>query len=523
MGLVNLYRLLVVAGLLIASQYGTGRELLNIQRPSEMLSICVLWIAAGIGLMLLRRLPGAGLRALALTHALVDSVAIGFVLWASGGVSSGLGILLLLPVGAMALLASNRDAFFMAAIATIALLAQQFVVSTGGRADIGPYLAAGVLGAVVFITAMCVRPLANRLLESEALVRRQEVDLANLAQLSQYIVQHLRESILVVDEQDRVRLINESAAKMLGEAQAVPGAMLGEVSPRLLFLLATWRQQGTVGRNSSFVAADGARLIQPHFARLGAERPGPVLVFLEDPSELAEKVQQSKLAALGRLSASIAHEIRNPVGAMSHAGQLLAESPGIGAEDRRLTQIIQDNATRVSRIIENVLELSRRGRNNPERIDLPSWVAEFHAEFAATTQVPAGTLRIVALEPGQAMLEVRVDPSQLHQVVWNLCQNAISHGRSSDGRVDVEIRYGRLASNGRPFLEVVDRGPGIGHEDAERAFEPFFTRDARGTGLGLFLARELAQTNGATLLLESPPGGGSLFRLVFTDPARWEG
>ena len=523
MGLVNLYRLLVAAGLLLASQYGSGRELISIQRPSHMLSICVLWIAAGVGLMLLRRLPAASLRALTLTHALVDSVAIGFVLWASGGVGSGLGILLLLPIGAMALLSAGRDALFMAAMATFALLAQQFVVGSANRGDIGPYLAAGVLGALVFITALSLRPLANRLLESEALVRRREVDLANLAQLSQYIVQHLRESLLVIDEQDRIRLINESAAQTLGESQAFPGALLGEVSPRLLFLLASWRQQGVSGRNNSFVAADGARLITPHFARLGTERPGPVLIFLEDPTELAEKVQQSKLAALGRLSASIAHEIRNPVGAMSHAAQLLAESTAIPSEDRRLTQIIEDNATRVSRIIENVLELSRRGRNNPEHLDLPAWLADFEAEFEETMQVPAGALRVVAVEPRQSLLEIRVDPSQLHQVLWNLCQNAISHGRRSDGSIDVELRYGRLASNGRPFLEVVDRGPGIGHEDAEKAFEPFFTRDARGTGLGLFLARELAQTNGATLLLESPPGGGSLFRLVFTDPARWEG
>ena len=159
----------------------------------------------------------------------------------------------------------------------------------------------------------------------------------------------------------------------------------------------------------------------------------------------------------------------------------------------------------------------------PEHLDLPAWLADFEAEFEETMQVPAGALRVVAVEPRQSLLEIRVDPSQLHQVLWNLCQNAISHGRRSDGSIDVELRYGRLASNGRPFLEVVDRGPGIGHEDAEKAFEPFFTRDARGTGLGLFLARELAQTNGATLLLESPPGGGSLFRLVFTDPARWEG
>ena len=165
-------------------------------------------------------------------------------------------------------------------------------------------------------------------------MRRQEVDLANLAQLSQYIMQHLRESILVIDTQDRIRLINESAAHILGDTNAIPEALLGEASPRLLYLLETWRQnEGNTAvfpaPDPTFVAADGARVIRANFAPLGNTSPAPVIVFLEDTSLLAEKVQQSKLAALGRLSASIAHEIRNPVGAMSHAAQLLGESTAL--------------------------------------------------------------------------------------------------------------------------------------------------------------------------------------------------
>lgn len=523
MGLVNLYRLLVAVGLFAASRFEISRELLDISQPRELALICAAYIVAGAGLILLRRLPGLGLRPLALAHALIDSAAIGCILWASGGVASGLGILLLLPVGAMALLASNLDAFFMAAIASVAVLLQQILVQLANPDGQVAYLGAGLLGVVIFITALSVRPLANRLLASEALVRRQEVDLENLAQLSQYIVQHLRESILVVDEEDRIRLINESAAELLGDASAWPGNLLGECSPRLLFLLTGWRQRGRTENGGTFTAADGARLVRPHFARLGGRDPAPVIVFLEDTSQFDEKVQQSKLAALGRLSASIAHEIRNPLGAMSHAGQLLAESAALADGDRRLTQIIRDNGERVSRIIENVLELSRRGANQPERLDLNAWLAEFHEEYCATLQLPPGMLRIQEPPAAAGMLEVRADPSQLRQVLWNLCQNAFTHGRSAAGPAQpVQIRHGRLASNGRPFLEVLDAGPGVPGDEVERIFEPFFTRAARGTGLGLFLARELAQANGATLLYEPRPGGGSVFRLVFTDPARWE-
>jgi two-component system, NtrC family, sensor histidine kinase PilS len=522
-GLVNLYRLLVAGGLFVASQIGPLKEVLGIEQPRALAVICAVYFLAGVGLIALRRLPFTGLRLLSLTHALVDSIAIAMILWASGGVNTGLGILLLLPIGAMALLASNRDAFFMAAAATLAVLVQQVVgnLAPGNIRD--GYVGAGILGTVLFLAALLLRPLANRLLQSEALVRRQELDLANLAQLSQYIVQHLRESILVVDEDDRIRLINEPAADILGNAHAWPDALLGECSPRLLFMLSAWRQHGDEQEIGSFPAADGARLVQPHFANLGSTRPGPVVVFLEDTSLLAEKVQQSKLAALGRLSASIAHEIRTPIGAMSHASQLLAESPAVAAEDRRLTQIIRENAERVSRIVENVLELSRRSARRPERIDLASWISEFWAEFCATQQIAAAQLRIAVAATEGTDIEVRVDPTQLHQVMWNLCQNALTHGQSvGSSNEPVLIRYGRMASTGRPFLEVADNGPGIASEDMERVFEPFFTKAPRGTGLGLFLARELAEANGATLLHEAPAEGGSIFRVVFTDPGRWE-
>ena len=521
LGLVNLYRLLIAGSLFAASRFGDSSALLSILRPGYMAVIAAFWFFAGIGLIALRRLPIAGLRALTLTHAVVDSVTMGFVLWAAGGISSGLGILLLLPVAAMALLAKHRDALFIAAVASVAVLTQQVIVDTAAPGSSG-LLTAGVLGAVIFLAAMSVRIIAHRLLESESLVRRREIDLANMAQLSQYIVQHLRESILVTDDEDRIRLINQSAANILGNANAWPGSLLGECSPRLLFLLSGWRQHGPAQGAETFPAADGSRLIQPHFARLGNAESGPVLIFLEDTSLLAEKVQQSKLAALGRLSASIAHEIRTPVGAMSHAGQLLSESTAIDPEDRRLTQIIRDNAGRVSRIIENVLELSRRGTGQPERLDLVGWLNQFWVEFCATQQINASQLRMAVSAEDGLPLEVRADPSQLHQVLSNLCQNALTHGRLAEGAAPVEIRYGRLTSNGRPYVEVVDHGPGIAAEDHERVFEPFFTKSPRGTGLGLFLARELAQANGATLLHETPPAGGSLFRIVFADPGRWE-
>ena len=521
-GLANLYRLLVP--LVLFSMHwlaSPGESVVGSQRPELFLVACGGYFLAGVLLVLARSLTWPSLRLVALVNATVDAFAISLILYTSGGVASGLGILLVLPVGAMAVLADNRDAFLIAAIATLGVLIQQTLGSIGGDTLSTDYTTAGVLGVVLFAIALSAWPIANRLRESEALVRRQEIDLANLAQLSQYIVQHLRESILVVDTEDRVRLINESAAQMMGDRQAYPGALLGEAAPRLLYLLETWRKNGgrDNGPTSTFVAADGGRIIRPHFAPLGSTNPAPILVFLEDTTVIAEQVQQTKLAALGRLSASIAHEIRNPVGAMSHAGQLLAESPHLAAEDKRLTEIIRTNADRVSGIINNVLQLSRREETHLERLVLRAWIEDFREEFCATMQWPVERLEVTGPEGD---IEVHADSSQIRQVVWNLCDNAIKHAVKERAEAIVEIRYGRLGPTARPFLEVADRGPGVAPENAERIFEPFYSGERRGTGLGLFLARELAQTSRATLLYEPRMGGGSLFRLVFADPQRWE-
>jgi two-component system sensor histidine kinase PilS (NtrC family) len=515
-GLVNLYRLLLPP-VLVTMQWLSGQETLLTGRPGPFLSACIAYFSAGVLLVVARRLSWPNLRGVALLNTGVDAAGISLILYASGGVASGLAILLVLPVGAMAVLAEHRDAFLIAAMAALGILVQQMFVYVAGVAPAGDFTTGGVIGVVLFAIALSAWPIANRLRESEALVRRQEIDLANLAQLSQYIVQHLRESILVVDTEDRVRLINESAAQMLGDRSAYPGALLGEASPRLLYLLETWRQASAAGADSppTFTAADGARVIQPHFAPLGNSAPAPILVFLEDTSLIAEKVQQSKLAALGRLSASIAHEIRNPVGAMSHAGQLLAESANLAGEDKRLTEIICSNAARVSDIINNVLRLSRREEARLERLSLRDWIEDFRDEFCATMQCAPERFTISGSE---APIEVRADSSQLHQVVWNLCENVLKHAPAA---VPIEVRYGRISAGSRPYLEIADRGPGVPAELIERIFEPFFSSAHGGTGLGLFLARELAQTNGATLLYEPRAGGGSLFRMVFADPQRW--
>ena len=497
-----------------------GPRSLPVEDPRLFFTAAVFYLCFGVASVFLVRKRLASAQIQTIVQATIDIASLMMLLHASGGIANGLGLLLLVPVGGLAFLLPPRSALFLAAVTAIAVLVHTIWQQLTGRADITVYTTAGFLGLVLFTIAASASVLATRMRESEDLVRQKDVDLANLADLSQYIVQHLRESLLVVDAGDKIRLINESAAEILGDTHAVPGALVGEVSPRLLYSLSTWRQGVQQDDTpSSFVAADGARLIQPHFAPLGATAPGPTLIFLEDTSLMAERVQQSKLAALGRLSASIAHEIRNPVGAMSHAGQLLAESPNLGPDDRRMTEIIRNNSERVSTIINNVLQLSRRESTKPARLSLGDWLDDFLAEFSQTMRV---SLSEIGVTEDSDDLEVLFDPSHLHQVVWNLCDNAIKYGDGGRNGIKVEIRLSRLVASYRPYLEVADRGSGIEPAAADRIFEPFFTGRKGGTGLGLFIARELCQLNRAILLYESRSGGGSTFRIVFSDPQRWE-
>jgi two-component system sensor histidine kinase PilS (NtrC family) len=520
LALVNLFRLLVALLLMILFLTIAPRPVGQF-RPSLFSGTATAYFLFAAGAISSIRSRWPMLELQTLISVCVDVLAIALLTYSSGGMNSGLAALMVLPVGAASFIVGRRLSFGFAAIAALALLTQQGFTVLATHGDPGDFAAAGIVGALIFIVTLAVGPLANSLRESEELVRQRELDVANMAELNQFIVQHLRESILVVDTNDTIRLINESAAHLLRGTEVQPGTPLGEVSTRLSYLLSTWRRHSYDWQLSSLsvVSSDGGSLVQPHFVSLDRQNSGTTLIFLEDTTLIAERVQQSKLAALGRLSASIAHEIRNPVGAMSHAAQLLAEDQSLTPQEKRLTDIITSNGARVSTIINNVLQLSRRDSTRQERIELNGWLKEFLAEFRQTAQVDEQMLQFA---PPALDLEVRVDPTHLHQLLWNLCENALKYGRGAGIPSPVEIRTGRLAMSERPILEVVDRGPGIPAADSERIFEPFFTVGHGGTGLGLFIARELAQCNRAILRYEAREGGGSVFRVVFADPQRWE-
>ena len=517
---LNAFRLLIAAALLGLFFAGGEPHLFGDRFPNVFSATAAgyLVFAVVFGFALRQRLAGAGVQAV--TQLLVDIGAVTILMYTSDGISSGLGGLLIVFVGAGALALPAQLPAIIAAVATFAILGAE---SFGGFAGFNPnYPAAGLLSAIIFAMAVAVRPLARRIQVSEALAAQRGVDLKNLSELNEYIVQHLRESIVVIDADGTLRLSNASAARLLGVEGPIRGRPIGELSTSLADYVQRWRADGELSSHPELTLINDGQSarITAHLAPLGkdGERNGPVLIFLEDASDINARVQQSKLASLGRLSASIAHEIRNPVGAMSHAAQLLRESDELSADDIRLTEIIQTHSSRVSHIIDNVLQLSRRESSSPERFELRPWLVDFAQEFTRTLELQEGELSIAGVEDG---VYVRMDPSHLRQVLWNLCDNAVKYA-SETGGIMVELYTGRAAASNRPYLEVRDHGHGVDAATADKIFEPFYTERSGGTGLGLYISRELCELNRATLLYLDRDGGGSIFRIVFADPDRWE-
>ncbi len=519
---LNAFRLLIATTLLLLFAAGSDPRFFGDVSPT-------LFAATAAGYLVFAVLSAVSLRqqwvprpVLATVQLIADIVAIVLLMHASGGISSGLGGLLIIFIGASSLVVAITVSATVAAIATFAILGEQVYTAITSQAIAPNYPAAGILSGVIFAIALAAQPLARRIRASEALARQFGVDLKNLSELNEYIVQHLRESIVVLDSSDTVRLINSSALQLLTVASAPAGTPLSVVSEPLAEYIGRWRNDDKLPSHPELLLiTEGDNLrVTAHLAPLGRDgsRDGPMLVFLEDTSHMNERVQQSKLASLGRLSASIAHEIRNPVGAMSHAAQLLAESPGMSDDDLRLTEIIQTHSSRVSHIIENVLQLSRRDSSRPERLPLKSWLSDFVGEFVRTLELQEGELTVGDVPDD---LVVRMDTSHLRQVLWNLCDNAVKYA-SETGGIMVEIQAGKMTGQGRPYLEVLDCGLGVDAATADKIFEPFFTARSGGTGLGLYISRELCELNRATLLYLDRPGGGSIFRIVFSDPDRWD-
>lgn len=508
----NFYRI-VIAGL-FAALSTSGKMPPNLSAlDARLFSVtAVAYAAAALAAQFVieqRRFP---YRAQVYALSLVDIAGIGLLMHAAGGVTSGLGMLLVVAVAGTCLVASGRAGVFFAALASIAILAETvFGALYLGYAG-ATYTQAGLLGAACFGTAVLATTLAERARRGEALAATRAIDLENLSRLNEHIVRRMRAGILALDGEGKLVLMNDAAREILAAASGRSPTTLGEISAPLAEAYATWFRTGDNPTHALAGPNGNAALVSFTEIAAGDQRHTGTLVFLEDAAETRQRAQQFKLASLGRLTASIAHEIRNPLGAISHAGQLLSESTALDAEDRRLIEIMLDHTGRVNGIIENVLMLGRRKDVVPESFDLVAWCVEFARELTERHALDRDAL---AWDWETAPIPVRMDRAQLHQVLWNLCENGLRYAR-----VAPRLRFrGGIAEHGRPYLEICDSGPGLTPAMADRLFEPFATSEPSGTGLGLYIARELCESNQAALQL-LPSAQGCRFRITFAHPNR---
>lgn len=434
----------------------------------------------------------------------LDIVAITHLILASGTLGNGLSALMVVAIAGASILVTVRTATLFAALASLILLVSQALAHLNGNAPRIDYSQVGFLGISIFATALLSSLLAARARQNQALADRRGHDLASLEALNGHIVQAMQSGVVALDQHDRVRLLNAAAWTLLGQPLQTQGAALSTISPQLADALSGWRDG--VWSPETSVRTQSSELIV-RFRALGTTHSEGVLIFIDDAATLRAQVQQAKLASIGKLTANIAHEIRNPLGAISHAAQLLEESPELPPGDRRLAEIVRKQGARLNRVVENVLQLSRRQQPATAEIDLQQWLPSFVRDFRE--QYPQHETYSLELSV-PAPLVVRFDPDHLHQILTNLCRNAIQHGRDS-GVLHIQLAATARA-DGRAVLEVADNGKGIEADVARKLFEPFYTTSSSGTGLGLYLCEELCASNRAHLSI-APSSLGARFQL----------
>ena len=423
-----------------------------------------------------------------------DILFIVVLMFASGGISSGLGLLLLSGLAAAGLISRGRLTLFYAALASIAVLLEQTVEVLWFYGPTTQYVQAGLLSIGYFTTAWVAHTLARYLVATEQLVAQREIDLANMAEVSQLVIQDMQDGVLVVDAHGLIRQYNARAEAMLGSLRQPHRRELNlrQYAPRLAEKLDEWLGSPVSGSNEMSAVALNNK-VSARFVPVGRTRNVGAVIFLEDLTRVQEQARQMKLAALGRLTANMAHEIRNPLSAISYATELLQEEPVVGDTVARLLAIIHDNTQRLDRMVQDVLQLNRSDRAHREVFRVGEFLKKFADEFCQTEKIPRA---VIGLELN-AEPEVSFDLSHLNQVMWNLCRNALRHCR----RRDASLRIVVSVASGGDFvkLDVLDDGPGVPPALRSQLFEPFFTAVSGGTGLGLYIAREICAANDATL------------------------
>ena len=512
--IINLFRFILSLVFVVFYIYADDLHLMNGENAPLFFSLALGYLLFSITLLVITPLKSPAVIFFHPLQIVIDILFIIMMMYAAGGIQSGLGLLLIVTIVTASLVSNGRLALFYAAVATIGLLLEQSYRIIRWELAASSYTQSVMLSLSCFATAWLAYSLAKRVLQSEALASSRGVDLENLAQVNELITQEMQDGVIVVDEHLNIRHHNAQANLLL----ALPNHHTSELSltdnvPIIASALSDWLHDET--KNKDLIISVHNRELNLRFEPINHQiRDLGAVIFIQDWSKIQAAAQQTKLAALGRLTANIAHEIRNPLSAISHANQLLQEDESFAAANARILQIIEDNTQRINQIIKDVLELNRRDRTLQESIGLNQFIVDFHTQFCAIEKIPATHFSINHCLQQKS---ITFDRHHLTQILWNLCKNGWEHSRKEIGSLSLHCK--QTASLGPTSkaalqLEIIDDGSGVDEQNRSKLFEPFHTTKTTGNGLGLYISRELAEANNSKLIYQ-PLKNGSAFILQF--------
>ena len=437
-----------------------------------------------------------------------DVLFLGLLVVSMAGIENGIGILLVFTSGAAAMLLPLRHALLLASIAALFMVGTALANFYVGVADTKQVIQAGLFGITALVIAILANQLAYWARDFRLIAEKRKAALTELEQANELIIRRMRTGVIAVDENDKVRIMNEAAWFSMGSPKKREQP-LRELSPRLYQALADWKREPTVDPKPVTLESSQASML-PSFVALPAESGLGAMIFLTDNNVVARRAVELSVNSLAKLSGSIAHEIRNPLAALNHASQLLEESPQIRLAEMRLIHIIQNHAKRMNGIVENILQLSRREQSQPEVMALQYFLPEFAMEFE-TSKVNHSLDFSFSADTEEAY--VMFDKSQLHQCLWKLLDNAADHASRNNMTPKVQLRLLSNEDAGYCVITIADNGPGIKEDQISKIFEPFYSTRKEGSGLGLYIARQLCEANQAELTVDSEPGQGAQFHV----------
>ncbi|UVW34392.1 HAMP domain-containing histidine kinase [SAR92 clade bacterium H455] len=449
---------------------------------------------------------------------LVDVVAINLMLYSSGGMAGSMGYLLMVTVAASGTFLKTRLALSIAAIASfipVSIAMSEFLFSDGGQTEA---VRSGVFGILLFATAAIFIYLTKRLTLVQALAESESRAATRLQHINDLVFNKMLTGIIVFDSDFCIEQLNERASLLLGPSDSqkllARHDSLDQVS-ELLTYYHDWKANPQ-RQLPTFLCKNSDIPLQISFSEIHSNSVVDTILFIEDARTLSQHAQQLKNSSLGALTSSIAHEIRNPLGAISHAAQLLQESQ-LDQADQQLVDVVLRHSSRMDNLVQDILQLSRQ---QAPQISVTNIFANC---MLSKTQVQESNLfnnPQIEIDASAQSVNAPFDSSQLQQVLVNLISNALRHSEKKTGQPWVAIRFDYQTDMNLAMLKIYDRGEGVSDANKNKIFEPFFTTEKQGLGLGLYIARELCEINFATLSYVYKSSSEGYFKIVFSDPAK---